>query len=297
MRAIATLSAFTLLVAQASAQSPPLVRVVVDMDISTPGLQSSVTVPPGTISVQAAVYIYAERGNPQLLSIGYIGGIDRGLAFGHVPTNRHVGTITSITAHPVSAANPANSGVILPKNMIISVFAGPEVQYLEYNAASPAPIAHAPVVPVFLATINLNAAHADDVFEFHLLDVVAANWSGAHGAFTSANGHYLDSGGDVTPDGTPTVFGIDPDVPVPVPPAAFAVDLSYGDPGQNETPARIIIDYCGADFDRDGFVTGVDFDLFVAAFEAGETSADFDSDGFLTGVDFDRYVQAFEAGC
>ncbi len=54
---------------------------------------------------------------------------------------------------------------------------------------------------------------------------------------------------------------------------------------------------CPADFDGDGFVTGVDFDLFVTAFESGDTRSDFDHDGFITGVDFDLYVQAFEAGC
>ena len=54
---------------------------------------------------------------------------------------------------------------------------------------------------------------------------------------------------------------------------------------------------CPADFDGDGFVTGIDYDLYVAAFEAGEMSADFDGDGFITGIDFDLYVGAFEAGC
>lgn len=52
-----------------------------------------------------------------------------------------------------------------------------------------------------------------------------------------------------------------------------------------------------ADFDGDGFVSGIDFDLYVAAFEAGDGSADFDSDGFVTGIDFDLFVLAFEAGC
>jgi hypothetical protein len=56
-------------------------------------------------------------------------------------------------------------------------------------------------------------------------------------------------------------------------------------------------DSCPADFDGDGFVTGIDYDLYVAAFEAGEMSADFDGDGFITGIDFDLYVSAFEAGC
>jgi hypothetical protein len=54
---------------------------------------------------------------------------------------------------------------------------------------------------------------------------------------------------------------------------------------------------CPADFDGDGFITGVDYDLYVSAFEAGDMAADFDGDGFLTGVDFDLYVVAFEAGC
>ncbi len=54
---------------------------------------------------------------------------------------------------------------------------------------------------------------------------------------------------------------------------------------------------CPADFDQDGFVSGVDFDLFVEAFEAGDLDADFDGDGFITGVDFDLYVGAFEEGC
>lgn len=58
-----------------------------------------------------------------------------------------------------------------------------------------------------------------------------------------------------------------------------------------------VTDTCRADFDGDGFVTGLDFDLYVQAFEVGDASADFDGDGFLTGIDFDQYVGAFEAGC
>ena len=54
---------------------------------------------------------------------------------------------------------------------------------------------------------------------------------------------------------------------------------------------------CPADFDGDGFVTGLDFDLYVAAFEAGDASADFDGDGFIAGIDFDQYAGAFESGC
>jgi len=54
---------------------------------------------------------------------------------------------------------------------------------------------------------------------------------------------------------------------------------------------------CPSDFDKDGFVTGDDFDAYVAAFELGDLSADFDHDGFVTGDDFDAYVVAFESGC
>ena len=63
------------------------------------------------------------------------------------------------------------------------------------------------------------------------------------------------------------------------------------------TAAEIQALDCRADFDGDGFVTGLDFDAFVAAFEAGDPSSDFDGDGFVTGLDFDAYVAEFEEGC
>lgn len=56
-------------------------------------------------------------------------------------------------------------------------------------------------------------------------------------------------------------------------------------------------DCCTADFDGDGFVTGLDYDLYVQAFENGDLSADFDGDGFISGIDFDLFVIAFEKGC
>ena len=76
-----------------------------------------------------------------------------------------------------------------------------------------------------------------------------------------------------------------------MPPAAFQVDFSYGEPAANTTPARIVIG-CPADFDGDGFTTGADFDLYVQAFESGDAAADFDGNGFLTGIDF--YVKGVE---
>jgi hypothetical protein len=54
---------------------------------------------------------------------------------------------------------------------------------------------------------------------------------------------------------------------------------------------------CPADFNRDGFLNGTDFDDFVAEFENGRQAADFDGDGFITGMDFDQFVVSFEAGC
>lgn len=51
-----------------------------------------------------------------------------------------------------------------------------------------------------------------------------------------------------------------------------------------------------ADFDGDGFITGDDFDAYVAEFEAGNATADFDHDCFVTGDDFDAFVIAFEIG-
>lgn len=54
---------------------------------------------------------------------------------------------------------------------------------------------------------------------------------------------------------------------------------------------------CPADFNGDGFVSGDDFDQYVAAFELGDASADFNCDGFVSGDDFDAFVAAFELGC
>jgi len=61
--------------------------------------------------------------------------------------------------------------------------------------------------------------------------------------------------------------------------------------------SRIYPDLCKADYNLDGFLTGEDFDMFVAAFEAGDSTADYDADGFVTGEDFDLFVSDFEIGC
>ncbi len=48
------------------------------------------------------------------------------------------------------------------------------------------------------------------------------------------------------------------------------------------------------DFNGDGFVTGEDYDAFLAAFRAGSLAADYDGDGFVTGEDYDAFVAAYE---
>lgn len=54
---------------------------------------------------------------------------------------------------------------------------------------------------------------------------------------------------------------------------------------------------CPSDFNRDGFVTGDDYDAYVDVFVSGTTEADFNGDGFVTGDDFDAFVSSFAAGC
>ncbi len=96
------------------------------------------------------------------------------------------------------------------------------------------------------------------------------------------------------------------------PTLALTIDPAFNSEGGNpQVPIRCVVtSACGetvsdvatlavwaADFDCDGFVTGDDFDAFLAAFELGEGAADFNLDGFVTGEDFDAYVAAFEAGC
>jgi hypothetical protein len=54
---------------------------------------------------------------------------------------------------------------------------------------------------------------------------------------------------------------------------------------------------CPADYNRDGFVDGIDYDGFNNAFEAGDPGADFNRDGFVDGIDYDQFNIHFEAGC
>jgi len=57
------------------------------------------------------------------------------------------------------------------------------------------------------------------------------------------------------------------------------------------------VEGCPSDVNGDGFVTGEDFDEFVAAFELGDAFADYNGDTFVTGEDFDEFVEDFSLGC
>ncbi len=61
-------------------------------------------------------------------------------------------------------------------------------------------------------------------------------------------------------------------------------------------PTQLVV-ICPSDFNRDGFVTGDDFDLFVAAFVAGDPGADYDQNEFVNGDDFDLFSWDFTMGC
>lgn len=68
--------------------------------------------------------------------------------------------------------------------------------------------------------------------------------------------------------------------------------------GQIGRPEDFVTNFlCLADYDKNGFLTGEDFDTFVSDFELGRMKADFDGDGFVTGEDFDGFVSEFQLGC
>jgi hypothetical protein len=54
---------------------------------------------------------------------------------------------------------------------------------------------------------------------------------------------------------------------------------------------------CRPDFNNDGFLDGIDYDLFMAAFEAGLPNADYNADQFVDGIDYDSFANDFEGGC
>ncbi len=241
-RLVALLAATLLGAATPAFPQAPPVEVVVDMDAATPGVQSAIHVPAGTTFVGGiTVTLRDPLGTRPLVGIGYIGGIDRGLAFGHVPSPANAGAVTGFAAQPGLPAHPANTILLESEPVIQEAFSGPEVQYIEGGAAQPAPIPAHPAAPLFTVDVTLTGAAAGDVFAFHLFDLVAV-WAGnpgERGAFSTKSFLSLDTGGDVRADSTESLYGTDADRPVPVPPAAYAVDLIDG--GSAPGPARIVI--------------------------------------------------------
>ena len=78
--------------------------------------------------------------------------------------------------------------------------------------------------------------------------------------------------------------------------AAFCGQLGVGWINLDDA-AHFVGTLCPADYNHDGFVDGIDYDLFNNDFEAGKTDADFNRDGFLDGIDYDQFNNHFEAGC
>jgi len=226
--------------ATAGALESTLVQVVVDLDATTPGFQSHLTVPAGTTVIQdVGVYLYDPLGTRQVWGMGYLGGIDRGLSFGHTPTNRHIGQVAKLLASPGVTANPGNSPELLTPPGMIPAFAGPEIQYLEFGANAPATLAATPVAPLFTVDVVLDGPRPGDIYDFYVLDYVSMWSQGTHGVFSVTGPLSLDTGGDAVPDGTQTAFGVDTDPAIPVPPAAYLVDFIDG--GGQTGPATITV--------------------------------------------------------
>ncbi len=217
----------------------PCVKVVLDMDGATPGIQSTINVPEGTTVVRdVAVYVLDPSESHSMWGIGYIGGLDRGIAFGHTPADAdNQGHVIGVKTHAGAPVNPQNTQLIFPA--MDKGFEGAEIQYVEINATQPATIPANPLQPIFHADVMLRGAQAGDVFGFYVLDFVSVWSGGSSGAFSTQDGMSLDTGGDAVADGTQTAMGVDPDAPVGVPPGSFRVDYIDGPPSGG--PATITV--------------------------------------------------------
>lgn len=239
------------------------VHVVLDLDPTTPGFQSTLAVQPSATAVNGvAVYVVDTAGPNSIWGIGYLGGIDRGIALGHMPDNANHGTVAGFSGHVGAPIVAGNFALVYESPGLDPGFIGPEVQYVEGGVERPGTIPATAGTPLFTVDITLSDTQAGDVFDLYLLDMVVV-WSGGQGgAFSTQGPLTLDSGGDAVPDGTLTIYGLDPDTPLPAPPAAFAVDYIDGPAGGG--PATIRVVPLG-DLDGDGIVGIVDFLNLLAA--------------------------------
>jgi hypothetical protein len=235
--------------AVAALATPPTVIVAVDMDASQPGIQNSVSVPAVVTRVDGiTVWVYDPSATAHIFGVGYLGGLDRSLAFGHVGVNSNgnAGRVLAVEGVPGGPIVAGNSAYVT--HLTQPLFAGPEVQYLEWGETGGI-IPSAPVEPIMHVSVDLEDAAIGDVYRFYLGDNVVAWTGGTNGMFSTQSPLSLDTGGDHVPDGTPTVAGVDADAAVPVPPGAFYVDFQDGPAGDGAT--IIVVAACG-DFDTDG---------------------------------------------
>jgi len=209
------------------------VIVEVDLDASRPGYQTAVEVAPGTRWLRdVTIWIRDPTASAQVHSIGYLGGLNRGLAFGHMPSTDQRGSVESIAATAVAPVVPGHGVTI--NSGIEPLFDGPEIQYFEIGefGGVPGAIPSDPTSPIVSLDIELEGAASGDVFRFYLGDKTAqwisSQTGAAGGAFSTAGVNTLESGGDACPDGTQTSMGVDTDIAAPVPPALFRVDYRDG---------------------------------------------------------------------
>jgi hypothetical protein len=280
-----------------SAGDDPPVQVIVDMDTSTPGIQTTVSVPACTNTVgDIGVYVIDPLGTRVVWSIGYIGAINRGIAFGHVPGDANAGEVTGITPATGTPVNPANVAEVLPDAWVDPAFDGIEVQYVECCGNAPVVLSAAPDGPIFTVQVDLDGTQPGDQFAFHVADFVSiwrATWipDVPAGVFSTLGDDLdLDTGGDSVPDRTPTVLGPDGDEAVPMPPAAFLVDYVDG-------PAMITIVPAPGDVDGSGAIDVADLTQVILQWgPCRDCDADLDDDGT---VDVDDLVTVLLAwgGC
>lgn len=301
-RRLATISVLALALTTApqrslAGDSPPPVSVVVDMDAATPGVQHTVTITACTDHLaEIAVYVSDPTETRSVWSIGYIGGIDRGIAFGHVPDVANAGVVTAVTAAPVAPVNPDNDAYVWTEGAIQPAFSGSEVQYIEAGAATPATIGATPM-PIMHVSVALENAGPGDVFAFYLADEVTIWSGGVGGAFsTTAAINALDTGGDSIPDATDTVAGMDADAAIAVPPAAYHVDFVDGPAGGG--PATIVVVARPGDLDGDGDVGVVDLLQLLRDWgPCPGCASDGDGDGVVTVVDMLALLAAWGERC
>jgi hypothetical protein len=235
---------FNLVASHAMAESccSECVIVALDLDSQEPGFQTTVDMDAGTHWLRdVSIWIYAPSGPVPIHSIGFVGGLNRGLAFGHAPFEAaHSGHVVAIAA---TALDPLVDGnTVFVNSGIEKLFEGPEIQYFETGdfGAEPGMIRVEPMAPVLTVDIEFVNAIAGDHFRFYLGDKAAEWQAGANGAFSSGDVNTLESGGDACPDGTITLSGIDSDAAVPSPPAPFPVDFVDSASGSGGAIVRVV---------------------------------------------------------